>query len=154
MIVKKASYVTRRPFKELIILRYKKQKFLNNFRPRAEDYETIGFIFWHDFRNCMLFAEMKVGSVNTFFDMFSDFSVDFFSVFGEHFCERAFKIVIFVSRSFFWRDDKFWEIFFFVSEFDRENFWLLAWKFCMVLKTEVQVNTGVFSRKRMHQGKP
>ena len=113
MVVKKASYVTRRPFKELIILRYKKQNFLNNFRPRAEGYETIGFIFWHDFRNCMLFSEMKVGSVSTFFDMFSDFECQFFSVSGEHFCERAVKNVIFVSRRFFWRDDKFWEIVFF-----------------------------------------
>ena len=86
-------------------------------------------------------------SKHFFLIWFWTFSVDFFSVSGEHFCERAFKNVIFVSRRFFWRDDKFWEIVFFVSEFDRENFWLLAWNFCMVLKTEVQVTTGIFRGK-------
>ena len=54
-------------FEGAYYLRYKKRNFLNNFRPRAEEYETIAFIFWHDFRKCMLFAEMKFGSVNTFF---------------------------------------------------------------------------------------
>ena len=148
MFVKKASYVTGRPLKELIILRYKKQNFLNNLRPRAEEYETIGFIFWHDFRNRILFVEMKVGSVNIcFFDMFSDFECQFFSISGEHFCERAVKNVIFVSRRLFWRDDKIWELVFLVSEFDRENFWLLAENFCMFLKTEVQVTTGFFRGK-------
>ena len=41
----------------------------------------------------------------------------------------------------------FEKLFFFVSEFDRENFWLLAWNFYMVLKTEVQVTTGFFRGK-------
>ena len=154
MFVKKASYVTGRPLKELIILRYKKQNFLNNLRPRAEEYETIGFIFWHDFRNRILFVEMKVGSVNIcFFDMFSDFECQFFSISEEHFCERAVKNVIFVSRRLFWRDDKIWELVFF-------GFWVWSRKFLTFgrkllhgFKNWSSSDHRVFSRKRMHQWK-
>ena len=90
----------------------------------------------------------KLDQYTLFLICFRTLSVNFFSVSAEHFCERAVKNVIFVSRRFLWRDDKFWEILFFVSEFDRENFWPLAWKFCMVLKTEVQVTTGFFRGKK------
>ena len=132
MVVKKASYPTRRPLKELIILRYKKQNFLNNFRPRAEEYETTGFTFWHDFRNCIPFVEMKFGSVNTFFSIcFRTLSVNFSSVFGKQFCEMVVKYVVFVSRRFLWRDDKFWEIvFLFLSLIAKiSDFWhkTFAW---------------------------
>ena len=114
MVVKKASYVTRRPLKELNFLRYKKQNFLDIFRPRAEEYETIGFIFWHDFRKCILFAEMKVGSVNTcFLICFRTLSVNFFRFLARILWEGCQKCnfclqKIFLKRwqvlrnSFFW----------------------------------------------------
>ena len=140
--------MTRRPVKELIILRYKKN-FLNNFRPRAEEFEAIGFIFWHDFRNCILFVEMKVGSVNIcFFDMFSDFECQFFLHFWRAFLWEGCQKCNFCLQKIFL---KRWQVlrksFFLFSEFDRENFWLLAENFCMVLKIEVQVTTGFFRGK-------
>ena len=48
---------------------------------------------------------------------------------------------------FFEEMTSFEKNFFFVSEIDRESFCLLAWNFCMVLKTEVQVTTGFFRGK-------
>ena len=71
-------------------------------------------------------------SKHLFFDMFSDFECQFFFGFWREFCERAVKNVIFVSRRFFWRDDKFWDIafFWFLSLIAKiSDFWLktFAW---------------------------
>ena len=148
MVVKKASYVTRRPLKELNFLRYKKQNFLDIFRPRAEEYETIGFIFWHDFRKCILFAEMKVGSVNTcFLICFRTLSVNFFRFLARILWEGCQKCNFCLQKIFLKRWQVLRNSFFLISEFDCENFWLLAQNFCMVLETEFQVTTGFFPGK-------
>ena len=154
MDVKKSSYVTRRPLKELIILRYKKQIFLNNFRPRAEEYETIGLIFWDDFRNCILFAEMKVGSVNTFFWYISRLWVSkFFPFLASIFVRGLWKMYFLSPEDFCEEMTSFGKWFF--------PFWVWSRKFLTFgiklfhgFKNWSSSDRRIFSRKRIHQWKP
>ena len=131
MVVKKASYVTRRPLKETIILRYEKQNFWIISGLERKSMKLLVLFFDTIFEIASFLPRWKLDQYTLFLICFRTFSVDLFSVFGEHFCERAFKIVIFVSRKFFWRDDKFWEIvFLFLSLFAKvSDFWhkTFAW---------------------------
>ena len=80
-----------------------KLKLFNNFMPRAEEHETIGLIFWHDFQICIFFDQIKNGLKILFFICFRTLSVVFFGFWWTIFGESCQNCKSCLQRSFFKR---------------------------------------------------
>ena len=153
MVVKKASYVTRRPFKELIILRYKKQNFLNNFRPRAEEYETIGF-FLTRLSKLHAFCRDESWISKHFFWYVFGLLVSIFFRFWRAFLWEGFQNCNFCLQKFFL---KRWQvlrkIFFCFWDWSRK-FLSFGMKLLHGFKNWSSSDHRIFSRKSIHPWKP
>ena len=106
---------------------------------------------------CLTRSKKMTREILIFQICFWPLSVEFFWLLASNF-GKAVKNVINASKRVFWRDGKFWENYFVKVIFRfwvwSRNFLTLGINFCMILETEVQVTTGLFSRKRMNQWKP
>ena len=80
-----------------------KLKLFNNFMPRAEEHETIGLIFWHDFQICIFFDQIKNGLKILFFICFRTLSVVFFGFWWTIFRKGCQICNLCLQKSFFKR---------------------------------------------------
>ena len=141
-------------FKGAYIFEVRETKLLNFSRPRAEEFETIGFIFWRDFRNCILFAEMKVGSVNTFFWYISRLWVSNYFPFLASIFVRGLSKMYFLSPEDFCEEMTSFGKWFFPFWVWSRKFLTFGIKLFHGFKNWSSSDHRIFSRKRIHQWKP